>query len=137
MYNPFPFSDTNRRFYTLDYYYRTTYGKKCFKVPLDGGFTCPNLDGTRRYGGCTYCVLKNRERAIKPLREQFDLSRASLLHKWHDALYIAYFNDFTNTYAPVSRLRRLYEEALSISGVVGLNIATLSCCSVKSPAKHI
>jgi radical SAM protein (TIGR01212 family) len=124
MKNPFPFSDTNRRFYTLDYYYRRTFGKKCFKVPLDGGFTCPNLDGTKGWDGCTYCVLKFRDRDIKPLREQFDLSCSALSHKWRDALCIAYFNDFTNTYAPADVLRCLYEEALSFNGVVGLNIAT-------------
>jgi radical SAM protein (TIGR01212 family) len=124
MRNPFQYSDTNRRFFTLDYWYRTTFGKKCFKVPLDGGFTCPNIDGTKSTGGCTYCVLKNRERNIRPLREQFDTARIALSRKWPDAFYIAYFNDFTNTYAAVPHLRKLYNEALSFDGVVGLNIAT-------------
>jgi radical SAM protein (TIGR01212 family) len=124
MNNPFPFSDTNRRFYTLDYFYRKKFGKKCFKVPLDGGFTCPNLDGTKGSDGCTYCGSKNHERGIKSIREQFGIMCTEMHRKWKDAYYIAYFNDFTNTYAPAEQLRSLYEEAISFDGVVGLNIAT-------------
>ena len=124
MNNPFIHSDTNRRFYTYDYYLRRRFGKKCFKVPLDGGFTCPNMDGTRGWGGCTYCGLRLRERTVAPLAEQFDTARERLHQKWPDALYIAYFQDFTNTYAPVERLRELYEEVLTFPNVVGVNIAT-------------
>ncbi len=125
MNNPFLYSDTNRRFYTYDYDLRRRFGKKCFKVPLDGGFTCPNIDGTKGRGGCTYCSLRLHSREeIAPLRSQFDVARERLHHKWPDALYIAYFQDFTNTYAPVERLRTLYEEALRFPNVVGMNIAT-------------
>ena len=53
--NPFPYSDSNKRYYTYDYYLRSTYGGKCAKVTLDAGFTCPNIDGTRGFGGCIYC----------------------------------------------------------------------------------
>lgn len=124
MRNPFKYSDTSRRFFTLDYFYRVKFGCKCFKVPLDGGFTCPNLSGEKGFGGCTYCSLKNNGHNAKPLREQFETNRNLLHRKWKDALYIPYFNTFTGTYDSVPRLRTLYEEALSFDSVVGLNIAT-------------
>ena len=53
--NPFPYSDSNKRYYTYDYYLRRTFGGKCAKIPLDGGFTCPNIDGRCGTGGCIYC----------------------------------------------------------------------------------
>lgn len=124
MENPFVFSDSNKRYYTLDYYYRQKFGQKCFKVPLDGGFSCPNLDGTKGRGGCTYCGQKNRPYNILSLREQFDQKRVVLHRKWKNAGYIPYFNAYTGTWASADRLRELYDNALSYDGVVGLNIAT-------------
>ena len=137
MQNPFPHSDTNHRYYTYDYYLRKTFGTKCFKVPLDGGFTCPNIDGTAGTGGCSYCnlsLLHPERRARRcgeiavypaaPLEEQFEAARTVLHRKWPHASYIAYFQDFTNTYAKTDYLRSVYEKALSLPGVVGLNIAT-------------
>lgn len=128
MLNPFPYSDTNRRFYTFDYYLRRRFGRKVFKVPLDGGFTCPNIDGSKGIGGCIYCSLRMREREALPLRRQFELHRAALSKKWPDALCIAYFQDFTNTYAPTERLAGLFNEALTFPDVVGLSIATRADC---------
>lgn len=128
MNNPFIYSDTNRRFYTYDYYLRRRFGKKCFKVPLDGGFTCPNIDGTRGYGGCTYCSLRLKSRDTAPLERQYEEAVCALEKKWPDALHIAYFQDFSNTYAPVERLRELYYGALSLPDVVGLSIATRADC---------
>jgi radical SAM protein (TIGR01212 family) len=128
MKNPFPHSDNNRRFYTYDYYLRKRFGKKCFKVPLDGGFSCPNIDGKRAHGGCTYCNLSSREREILPIPVQFERAVSTLSQKWPDSLHIAYFQDFSNTYAPVDRLRELYYEALSMPDVVGLSIATRADC---------
>ncbi len=128
MKNPFPHSDNNRRFYTYDYYLRKRFGKKCFKVPLDGGFSCPNIDGKRAHGGCTYCNLNSREREILPIPVQFERAVSTLSQKWPDSLHIAYFQNFSNTYAPVDRLRELYYEALSMPDVVGLSIATRADC---------
>lgn len=124
MCNPFVYSDSDRRYFTLDSFYRKKFGCKCFKVPLDGGFTCPTLNGEKGFAGCTYCSLKNNGHNAKPLREQFEINRKILHRKWKNALYIAYFNIFTGTYGSVPKLRALYEEALSFDGVVGLNIAT-------------
>ena len=128
MKNPFPHSDNNRRFYTYDYYLRKRFGKKCFKVPLDGGFSCPNIDGKRAHGGCTYCNLNSREREILPIPVQFERAVSTLSKKWPDSLHIAYFQNFSNTYAPVDRLRELYYEALAMPDVVGLSIATRADC---------
>ncbi len=122
MNNPFPFSNNNRRFYTYDYYLKNKYGKKCFKVPLDGGFTCPNIDGTKGYGGCIYCSKTEHNR--KSIQDQFVEAKEKLHKKWPDAYYIAYFQFNTNTYAPTEYLEKLYNEALLLPDVVGINIST-------------
>ena len=126
--NPYPYSDSNKRYYTFDYFLRKTFGGKCFRVPLDAGFSCPNIDGTCGVGGCIYCSPRGSgdfsASALLPLRAQFDICRRQLHRKWPDARYIAYFQAHTNTYAPLSVLRRNFEEALSFENVVALNIAT-------------
>lgn len=130
--NPFPYSDSNKRYYTYDYYLRTTFGGKCAKIPLDAGFTCPNIDGTCGTGGCIYCSGNGSgdftAPAVLPLREQYRIIREKIGKKWACERYIAYFQPHTNTYAPVGRLRALYEEALELPHVVGLNIATRADC---------
>ena len=126
--NPYPFSDSNKRYYTFDHFLRQTFGGKCFRVPLDAGFTCPNIDGTCGTGGCIYCSPRGSgdfsASPLLPLRQQFDICRARLHRKWPDARYIAYFQAHTNTYGPLAALIRNFEEALSFPDVVALNIAT-------------
>ena len=127
--NPFPYSDTNRRFYTFDYYMRKIFGKKCAKVPVDAGFTCPNIDGKISRGGCTYCVLATcTKRDLRPIEEQFDEKLKALRYKWPDCIGIPYFQDYTNTYAPVEKLNMLYKQALALPGAAGLHIATRADC---------
>ena len=132
--NPFPYSDSNKRYYTYDYYLKKTFGGKCMKVPLDAGMTCPNIDGTCGRGGCIYCSGRGSGDfalpATVPLKEQYEATRAALTAKWAQARNrcIPYFQAHTNTYAPLSRLRVLYEEALGFPGAVGLNIATRADC---------
>lgn len=139
--NPFEFSDTNKRYYTYDYFLKTTFGGKCFKVPLDGGFTCPNRDGTKGVGGCTYCSARGSgDFACTPdmsIHDQFETCRNALLTKWESEKYIAYFQAFTNTYAPTPRLRELFEEALSQKGVVGLSVSTRPDCLSKETAEYL
>ncbi|QMS84319.1 TIGR01212 family radical SAM protein [Candidatus Xianfuyuplasma coldseepsis] len=114
---------------TLNAYYRHTYGKKVFKVSLNGDFTCPNKDGTSGVGGCTFCSQSGSgdfagDKKL-PLAQQFQTIKAMMHQKWDDAYYIAYFQANTNTYADVTRLKTLYDEALSLdSNIVGLSIAT-------------
>ena len=126
----FQFSNTNKRYHTLDYFYKNKFGCKIAKISLNGGFTCPNKDGTKGVGGCIYCSkLGSGDYAGNPLKsitEQFMEIKKIMDKKWHDTKYIAYFQANTNTYAPVKILKEKYEEVLKIDGVVGLNIATRS-----------
>ena len=130
--NPFPYTDTNKRYHTYDYWLKSTFGGKCAKIPLDAGFTCPNMDGTCGKGGCIYCSGRGSgdfaESSAVPLREQYDRQREFLAKKWPTERCIPYFQARTNTYAPVERLRQVFEDALTWPGVVGMNIATRSDC---------
>ena len=130
--NPFKYSDTNKRYYTYDYYLRRTFGGKCAKIPLDAGFTCPNIDGRCGHGGCIYCSDRGSgdfaASAALTIAEQFRITREKLGSKWSTERCIPYFQAHTNTYAPLEILKEKYEEALSQSGVVGLNIATRADC---------
>lgn len=129
--NPFRFSDTNKRYYTYDYYLRRVFGGKCAKIPLDAGMTCPNIDGRCGVGGCIYCSGGSGafvEQACRPIAEQYRAARERLSTKWSVERCIPYFQAHTNTYAPIEQLRALYEEALAQEGVVGMNIATRADC---------
>ncbi len=130
--NPFPHSDTNKRYYTYDYYLRRTFGGKCAKLPLDAGFTCPNIDGRCARGGCIYCSDRGSgdfaPKASLSVTEQIREQKELFARKWDVSRCIAYFQAHTNTYAPLSVLKEKYEEALAGEGVVGLNIATRADC---------
>jgi len=122
----------NKRYHTLDNYYKERFGTKIAKVSLNGGFTCPNRDGTKGFGGCIYCspmasgdFAGNKEQSI---REQFLAISDSLKGKWGNVKYIPYFQAGTGTYAPLCVLKEKYEEALSLDNVVGLSIATRPDC---------
>ncbi len=126
----FKFSDTNKRYHTLDYYYKHHFGSKIAKISLNGGFTCPNKDGTKGFGGCIYCSkLGSGDYAgqiSQSLEEQFYAIKKIMDKKWSNTKYIAYFQANSNTYAPVDELKEKYEAVLKIPNVVGLNIATRS-----------
>ncbi len=139
--NPFPYSDSNRRFYTYDYFLRQKFGRKVCKIPLDGGFTCPNIDGSRGVGGCIYCSSRGSgDFAASPrlsVAERYAEVRANLSRKWEGALCIPYFQAHTNTYAPLERLKALYEEALAQPDAVGLAIATRADCITPEIADYL
>lgn len=124
----FKYSDSNKRYHTLDYFYKHKFGSKISKISLNAGFTCPNKDGTKGVGGCIYCSkLGSGDYAGNPnktLTEQFLEIKKIIDKKWNNTKYIAYFQANTNTYAPVNVLKEKYEEVLKIDGVVGINIAT-------------
>ena len=130
--NPYPYSDTNKRYYTYDYYLKQTFGGKCAKIPLDAGMTCPNIDGRCSTGGCIYCSGRGSgDFAAAPtlsIEEQYEQVRQRLSHKWSVDKCIPYFQAHTNTYAPLPRLRSLFETALNLPGAVGLNVATRADC---------
>ena len=126
--NKFKYSNTNKRYYTLDYYYKSKYNIKVFKVSLNMGLTCPNKDGKVGYGGCIYCskmgsgeYAGNKEKSLK---DQFEDIKNMMLKKWPDAKYIAYFSANTNTYAPIEKLKKAWEEVLNYENVIGINIST-------------
>ena len=124
----FKYSDSNKRYYTLDYFYKHKFNSKVFKVSLNAGFTCPNKDGTVGTGGCIYCSkLGSGEYAgdkSKDLVTQFNEVKNMMLKKWPSAKYIGYFQANTNTYAPVNVLKEKYETILNLDNVVGLSIGT-------------
>ena len=130
--NPFEYTDTNKRYHTYDYYLRRTFGGKCAKIPIDIGLTCPNIDGRCGTGGCIYCSGRGSgdfaESAALSVKEQYEAVRAKLSSKWSTERCIPYFQAHTNTYAPLDVLKRHFDEALTLEGVVGLNIATRADC---------
>lgn len=130
--NPYPNSDSNKRYYTYDYYLRHTFGAKCAKLPLDIGLSCPNIDGKCATGGCIYCSGRGSgdfaPEATLSVKEQIQQQKQNYAHKWDVSGCIAYFQAHTNTYAPLSFLKEKFEEALSQEGIVGINIATRADC---------
>lgn len=122
----------NKRYYTLNYYYKKKYGCKVFKVSLNGGFSCPNKDGKVSTGGCIFCSrLGSGDFAgnvKKDLITQFNEVKEVMHKKWPEAKYIGYFQANSNTYADVETLKSKYEQILKLDNVVGLNIATRSDC---------
>ncbi|NRG47143.1 TIGR01212 family radical SAM protein [Bacillus sp. CRN 9] len=130
--NPFPFATDDKRYHTWNYHLRNKFGHKVFKVALDGGFDCPNRDGTVAHGGCTFCSVAGSGdfagNRAEPLDIQFEKIKDKMHHKWKDGKYIAYFQAFTNTHAPVEVLKEMYEQVLEQEGVIGLSIATRPDC---------
>jgi radical SAM protein (TIGR01212 family) len=122
----------DKRYYNLNYFLREKFGCKVFKISLDAGFSCPNRDGTVSKGGCVFCSERgsgdfagNRSFSIE---DQFSNIKQVMNKKWKSGKYIAYFQAYTNTYAPVEILREKYEEAINQEGVVSLAIATRPDC---------
>lgn len=119
-------------YYSLNQYLRDTFGQKVYKIAIDGGFTCPNRDGTLDTRGCIFCSgVGSGEFAqdrMESIALQITKAKERVAGKIKEGKYIAYFQAFTNTYAPVSRLRQLYEEAMAQKDVVALSIATRPDC---------
>lgn len=121
-----------KNYYSLNSFLREKFGQKIFKISLDGGFSCPNRDGTISNLGCVFCSERgsgdfagNRKLSIT---QQFEDIKEMMKKKWKNGKYIAYFQAYTNTYADVETLRALYDEALDQDDVVGLAIATRPDC---------
>lgn len=119
-------------YYSLNRYLQNTFGEKVYKIALDGGFTCPNRDGKIDTRGCIFCsgmgsgdFAENRKDSIT---EQIGKGKKRLAAKITDGKYIAYFQAFTNTYAPVEELRKKYMEAINHPDIVAISIATRPDC---------
>lgn len=121
-----------KRYYSLNEYYKQKYGKKVYRLAISGGMTCPNRDGTLGTRGCIFCSAGGSGEfaasAALSVSEQLEAAKRRVQAKTSDNLYIAYFQPFTNTYAPVERLRQLYEEAIAPDDIAGLSIGTRPDC---------
>jgi radical SAM protein (TIGR01212 family) len=121
---------SNKRYNDLKSYWRNLFGCSVHKLQIDSGFTCPNRDGHLAVGGCIYCDgrgSKLRQQGVLPsVAEQ--IASGKKYYKPHAAKFISYFQTFTNTYAPMEKLRALYDEALAQDDVIGLSIGTRPDC---------
>lgn len=113
------------RIYSINKYLKEQFGSKVVKLSLDGGFTCPNRDGSKGYGGCIFCSSEGSGELASDIPQQMEL----LSEKWPNVdKYLAYFQSHTSTYAPVEQLRKQYYQALEKENVVGIVIATRPDC---------
>lgn len=119
-------------YYSLNDYLQDTFGQKVYKIALDGGFTCPNRDGTKGTRGCIFCSGAGSgefaQRAEDTITAQIEKGKERVKKKLRSGKYIAYFQAFTGTYAPVEKLRKLYEEAVSHPDIAVLSVATRPDC---------
>ncbi len=124
--------DSRMRYYALNDYLQDTFGEKVYKIALNGGFTCPNRDGTLDTRGCIFCSGAGSGefagRSEDSITAQIEQGKERIKKKIKNGKYIAYFQAFTNTYAPVQRLRALYEEAVSHPDIAVLSVATRPDC---------
>ncbi|WOV88540.1 TIGR01212 family radical SAM protein [Sporosarcina oncorhynchi] len=128
----FPFPTEGKRYYTWSRHLKDEFGCKVFKVALDAGFDCPNRDGTVAFGGCTFCsVAGSGDFAgdrVDSIDVQFAEVRDRMHQKWKNGKYMAYFQAYTNTHAPLPVLKEKFEAALAQENVVGLSIGTRPDC---------
>lgn len=117
---------------TLNEYYKERFGCKVYKLSLDAGFTCPNRDGTLGTRGCIFCSVAGSgefaEKRCSSITDQLERAKRRVSTKIKGGKFIAYFQSFTNTYAPLERLRQLYEEAIAPADIAGLAIGTRPDC---------
>ena len=122
----------NRRYYSFNDYCRKIFGEKVYRLSLSGGMTCPNRDGTLSYGGCAFCSEGGSgdfaADALLPVSEQIQQAKTRIQKKTDCKKFIAYFQSFTNTYAPVDRLQQLFSAAMEPEEIVALSIGTRSDC---------
>lgn len=126
----FIYSDDNKRYHTLSYHNKHTYGEKVHKAAIDAGLTCPNIDGSRGVGGCIYCSggsgYFTAENTLS-VTAQFNAERERIRRKFPNARITAYFQAHSNTYAPTEKLKALFDEGIS-AGAQGIAIATRADC---------
>jgi len=123
---------TEKRYNDFSSFIRRKFNSRVQKVSIDAGFTCPNKDGTKGVGGCTYCNNNTFNpdycKPIKPIKQQINEGIEFFSKKYKTQKYLAYFQAFTNTYAPLADLKKMYEEALDHEDVIGLVVATRPDC---------
>lgn len=121
-----------KRYYSANEFFKNKFNSKIIKISLDAGFTCPNRDGTLSSKGCIFCSEKGSGEfagnRLKSLREQFEESKKIMNKKWKSGKYMIYLQAFTNTYAPIKILERIYNEVISFENTAALSIATRPDC---------
>lgn len=121
-----------RRYYSLDFYLKETFGEKIYKLSLDGGMTCPNRDGKISHGGCIFCSEGGSGDFAAPcemnINQQIEYAKSLISRKFDGNRYIAYFQSYTNTYAPVEYLRKLFLPVIMREDIAVLSIATRPDC---------
>jgi len=122
----------HKRYRDLNSYFRELFGHRVHKITVDAGLNCPNRDGTLSTGGCIYCNAKGSGTgafaAGKSIRDQLESAKVRVARRFKAKKFIAYFQSFTNTYAPLATLKTLYDEALAVPDVAGLAIGTRPDC---------
>lgn len=130
--NNFKYSFNEKRYHTFNYYLKSKYNCKVAKVVLDAGFTCPNRDGKKSFGGCIYCSDKGSGDSNVSLGEnllrQYEENKKVMNQKWPNDLYIPYFQSFSNTYGPLSKIKAMLEPFLYKDEVCEISIATRCDC---------
>ena len=124
--------DKNKRYNSIDRYYKAKYGKKVAKISLNGNFTCPNKDGSKGFGGCIYCSESGSgdfsgDKTLDIL-SQFGQIKTIIDQKWPDSLYMPYLQANSNTYGTVEKLKSVYEPLTTLKDIVGISIATRADC---------
>lgn len=129
--NSFKFSSDNKRYHTWNHYLKSTFHSKVFKVPLDGGFTCPNRDGKISTGGCTFCSERGSGDFVfesTSLLEQYHQGKSMMEKKWPNAKTIPYFQSYTNTYGSLDKIKKCIDPFLLLDEVVAIAIGTRPDC---------
>jgi hypothetical protein len=129
--SPFEYSLDNKRYHTLNYHNLKKYGHKIYKAVLDCGFTCPNIDGTKGFGGCIFCDGGSGyfTRGDLDTASQLKAEKSRIISKYGDgACFVAYFQANTNTYAPLEKLRKIFLSVLEEPNVCGISIGTRADC---------
>lgn len=128
--NTFKYSDDNKRYHTYNYFLKQKYGQKCFRIPLDAGFTCPNRDGARGIMGCSFCSIEGSGDTIirDTLEAQIEDGFRVMRNKWPDGLAMAYFQAYTNTYDTLENLKKLYDPFFEDDRFIAIIIATRPDC---------
>ena len=132
MENYFKYSFNEKRYHTFNYYLKTNYNCKVSKVILDAGFTCPNRDGSKAYGGCIFCSEAGSGDSNVALQEslikQYESNKSIMDRKWPNGLYIAYFQSFSNTYGPIEKIKKMLEPFINNNEICEISIATRCDC---------
>lgn len=130
--NPFKYSNTNLRYHSLSYYFKNKYGGKVSKIALDADFTCPNRDGKAGFGGCSFCSSAGSGDfagdSNKTIMTQYNNVKARMQKKWPDSKTVPYFQAYTSTYGPLSKIKEMVEPFLLMDEVVAIDIATRPDC---------